>query len=455
MKKINLPRIMLVGTGSSSGKTTVTIALLQALKEKGLNLTAFKCGPDYIDPMFHSKVMGIKSRNLDLFLCDHNSLHFLLGENSRESDVAIIEGAMGMYDGLSFKDDSYSANHISRITSTPELLVVNVKGKGRSVLASLKGYIDFHENNLKGVILNNCSKAMYKTYKEVIEEELNINCYGFLPNIPETSIGSRHLGLITAEEIDDIQKKINILGETALETIDIDNILELAREVNEITYEEINLDPIVNEPVKIGVAKDKAFNFYYEDNLNLLRRLGAELVYFSPLHDKEIPRGIQGLIFGGGYPEENLDTLMYNESMKASIKEASLYDVPIYAECGGFMYLGESIARFGRTYKGVGIVPGNSHMTQGLVRFGYKTLTAKVDNLMCKKGEKIKCHEFHYSDTDDYGNSFESERPSGLRMETIYTKGNIFAGYPHIHWFSNIKFAENFLKKCGETKPWK
>ncbi|SFE40497.1 cobyrinic acid a,c-diamide synthase [Peptostreptococcaceae bacterium pGA-8] len=455
MKNLKIPRVMICGTASGSGKTTVTLAILSAVKSMDKKVAAFKCGPDYIDPMFHSKVLGIRSRNLDLFLCGYDMVKNLLGENSKSSEIAVIEGVMGIYDGIGFRDDSYSANHIAKITDTPEVMVVSVKGMGRSIVAAIKGYLDLHENNLKGVILNNCSKGMYKIYKTIIEEDLNIRCFGYLPSFPEATIGSRHLGLITADEIVDIKERIKTLGEKALESIDFKGLFEIAEEADELTYDEPVISPVTVKKPRIAVAYDKAFNFYYEDNIELLQKLGADIIKFSPINDMHLPKDINGLIFGGGYPEEYLDDLMNNGSMKEDIKSAYNKGIPVYAECGGFMYLAESITKDGKKYPGVGIVSGNSHMTKSLVRFGYKTLRAEKDNFMCKAGEEIKCHEFHYSETDDYGNGFKAIRPSGSAMETIHIHKNLWAGYPHVHWYSNIGVAENFVKACGVAEAWK
>lgn len=452
MKRIKIPRIMLVGTGSGSGKTTATIALIKALSLMDKKVSSFKCGPDYIDPMFHTEVMGVSSRNIDLYLQGYDALETILG-HSEGSDIAVIEGVMGMYDGLSFKDDSYSANHISRLTETPEILVASVAGKGRSLLASLKGYLDFHENLLRGVLLNNCSESMFKIFKPLIESELSIPCIGYLPKIKEASIGSRQLGLITAEEIEDLQDKIQVLGETFLKTVDMDAILEIASDAGNLAYEEVRINKIAEKPVKIAIAKDRAFCFAYKDNLDVLEKLGAEIEFFSPMNDKKLPENINGIIIGGGYPENYLDRIMNNESMKESIRNANLAGIPIYAESGGYTYLAETITYFGQTYKGVGIVPGNITMSDSLVRFGYKTLTANVDNILCKAGEQTKCHEHHYMTTDNFGSAFEAKKESGLTYEAIHATKNIVAGFPCIHWLSNISFAENFIKACEERKP--
>ena len=448
--KSKINRVLLAGTGSGCGKTTVVCGLLKALADRGQKAASFKCGPDYIDPMFHSEIIGTKSRNLDLYLCSADTVKYLLSKDAAGFDVAIIEGVMGMYDGLGFETDDFSANHISRETQTPELLIVNVKGKSLSLLAEISGYLNFAENQVQGVILTNCAKGMYPVYRKMIEEKLNLKVYGFLPQLKEAEIGSRHLGLVTAQEIEDLKTKIEIMGKAAAESLDLDGILALAESTPELTYEELKITPVCKKPVKIGVAKDKAFCFYYEDNFELLTALGGELVFFSPMEDDALPEGICGLILGGGYPEEHLKRLTANQSMMSSIKEAAGKGMPIYAECGGFMYLGRTITKDGETFETVGVIDGNSHMTEGLVRFGYKTLTANRDNLMCKAGEQIRCHEFHYSDTDHQGDGFTAAKSSGKCWQAVVASDTIFAGYPHLHLWSNRRFAENFVRKCGE-----
>ena len=385
-----------------------------------------------------------------MYLCSADTVKYLLSKDAAGFDVAIIEGVMGMYDGLGFETDDFSANHISRETQTPELLIVNVKGKSLSLLAEISGYLNFAENQVQGVILNNCAKGMYPVYRKMIEEKLNLKVYGFLPQLKEAEIGSRHLGLVTAQEIEDLKTKIEIMGKAAAESLDLDGILALAESTPELTYEELQVTPVCKKPVKIGVAKDKAFCFYYEDNFELLTALGGELVFFSPMEDDALPEGICGLILGGGYPEEHLKRLTANQSMMSSIKEAAGKGMPIYAECGGFMYLGRTITKDGETFETVGVIDGNSQMTEGLVRFGYKTLTANRDNLMCKAGEQIRCHEFHYSDTDHHGDGFTAAKSSGKCWQAVVASDTIFAGYPHLHLWSNRRFAENFVRKCGE-----
>ncbi|MGF6375631.1 cobyrinic acid a,c-diamide synthase [Clostridiales Family XIII bacterium PM5-7] len=448
--KSNFSRVMIVGTGSGCGKTTVTCALLKALKDRNLNIASFKCGPDYIDPMFHSEIIGTKSRNLDLFLCGENTVNYLLARQESMADLAVIEGVMGMYDGLGFDHDLYSANDIAKKTKTPEVLVVNVRGKSVSLLAEITGYLNFAENNLAGVILNHCTKGMYPIYKNMIEEKLNLRVFGYMPMIPEAEIGSRHLGLITAEEIENLKAKVDILGKTAESTLDVDGLVGLAKATDSFDYQSIPVEKLDGRAPRIGIAKDKAFCFYYQDNLELLEALGAELVPFSPMTEKHLPDNLNGLIFGGGYPEEYLVELSENRTMLAEIREAIKNGTPTYAECGGFMYLGETITKDENTYKLVGAITGNSKMTESLVRFGYKTLTANKNNLMCSKGDQIQCHEFHYSDTDDHGDGFTAEKTNGKTWQTVVATDRIFAGYPHLHLWSNLQFAKEFVRKCQD-----
>ena len=442
-------RFMIVGTGSGSGKTTVTCAILKALQNRGLKLASFKCGPDYIDPMFHSKVIGTKSRNLDLYMCGEETVNYLFAKNSEGADLSVIEGVMGMYDGLVANSDRYSSNHLALVTNTPQILVVNTRGMSFSLVAQIYGYLNFKKNNLSGVILNNTSEKMYLVYK-MIEDTLDIKVYGYMKTCDEAIIKSRHLGLITAGEIEDINQKLNLLAKEAEATIDMDGLISLSQKNPDFSYQDIRISPIVsNEPVTIGVVQDRAFCFYYEDNLALLKQLGAKIIYFSPLSDQTLPENIDGLLLGGGYPEEYAKQLSENTKMLESIKNAVLNGIPTVAECGGYMYLCNSITdRTKAAYKMAGVIDTASKMTEKLSRFGYVTLSAKKDNMMCKKGESIRAHEFHYSDSDNSGNDFTAKKENGVSWECIYADDTLFAGYPHIHFWGNIDFAKNFIQKC-------
>ena len=409
-----MSRVMIAAISSGSGKTTITCGLLQALVNRKLKVSSFKCGPDYIDPMFHTKVIKTKSKNLDSFFYDENTLKYLMDKSMKNTDISIIEGAMGFYDGLStssFKGTSYE---ISKITKTPVILVVNAKGMSRSIVPMIKGFLEYVENsNIKGVILNEISKMIYKDIKDLIEEELNIKVFGYVPNIKDLTIESRHLGLITPSEVKNLEEKLNKLAEVLEETLDIDKIISLANTSKKLDYEKINVPKINlkdNKKIKIAIAYDEAFCFYYEDNINLLKKMGVEIVYFSPIHDKFLPKNINGLILGGGYPELYAKELSNNKSMKESIYNEINNGLITIAECGGFMYLHENMEDInGISYEMVGIIKGKSYKTSKLNRFGYINIKALEDNFLCKKDEIIKGHEFHYFDSTNCGEKFFAE----------------------------------------------
>lgn len=449
-----MSRVMIAAISSGSGKTTITCGLLQALVNRKLKVSSFKCGPDYIDPMFHTKVIKTKSKNLDSFFYDENTLKYLMDKSMKNTDISIIEGVMGFYDGLStssFKGTSYE---ISKITKTPVILVVNAKGMSRSIVPMIKGFLEYVENsNIKGVILNEISKMIYKDIKDLIEEELNIKVFGYVPNIKDLTIESRHLGLITPSEVKNLEEKLNKLAEVLEETLDIDKIISLANTSKKLDYEKINVPKINlkdNKKIKIAIAYDEVFCFYYEDNINLLKKMGVEIVYFSPIHDKFLPKNINGLILGGGYPELYAKELSNNKSMKESIYNEINNGLITIAECGGFMYLHENMEDInGISYEMVGIIKGKSYKTSKLNRFGYINIKALEDNFLCKKDEIIKGHEFHYFDSTNCGEKFFAEKPSKKRSwKCINLTNNLFAGYPHIHFYSNLNVPYNFIKAC-------
>lgn len=450
--KMKIPRIILAGTNSGSGKTTITCAILRALMNTGIKPAAFKCGPDYIDPMFHAEVVGAKSRNLDLFMLSKGACKYLLAKNAVGSDISVIEGVMGYYDGMSGNNTDISTYHLSKVTNTPCILIVNCKGSSLSLAALIKGFAEFRsDSNVRGVILNKLSEFLYQGYKEMIERETGIPVVGFFSDIKECVIESRHLGLITAAEINNLQSKINLLAEQAMKTIDLKALLEVANKAEELEYTEWDIQKCCD--VNIAVAKDKAFCFYYEDSLELLESLGAKITYFSPLEDKVLP-DCDGLILGGGYPEIHAKQLSENKEMLNSIQSALAKDLPCIAECGGFMYLLDSIAgKDGEVYPMAGALSGNAYMTDKLSRFGYITLESECDNLLANKGERINAHEFHYSDSTANGSSYIAIKPTSAKQwSCINASEFLYAGYPHIHLWGNIDFARKFLRKCLDYK---
>jgi cobyrinic acid a,c-diamide synthase len=305
--------------------------------KRGRIPAAFKCGPDYIDPMFHTEVIGAKSRNLDLFMLSQEVCSYLLAVNSAEADIAVLEGVMGYYDGLGAQSTEASSYHLASVTRTPVIFIVNCGGASLSLAAMIRGFISFREDSgLKGIILNNLSPSLYPRYKEILEKETGLPVAGFFPKMPECSLESRHLGLITAQEVIGLQHKLKLLARQAEETLDLDLLLTIAAEAPELDYTELTISK--GPSVTIGVAKDKAFCFYYQDNLELLEKMGASILYFSPLDDKALP-ACDGLMLGGGYPEIYASRLSKNTSMLTSVKQALHSGMPCLAECGGYMYL--------------------------------------------------------------------------------------------------------------------
>lgn len=448
-------KIMIAAGSSGSGKTTVTCGILQALKHMGLKVGAFKCGPDYIDPMFHKSAIGIPSRNIDMFLHDEGTLKYLFKRASANLDIAVAEGVMGYYDGLSMGSDRASSYHIAKTLDMPVILVVNAKGMALSIVPLIKGLLEFRkDSNIRGVILNRVSAGVYESLKKVIENELPLKVLGYLPHDESITIDSRHLGLVTPDNIDDLNERLEKLLQTSIKCMDMEELINLAAdEENKQEIKEINVTS-PNKNIPIAVAKDEAFCFYYEDNMDLLKRLGLRPVYFSPLRDRAIPEGVRGLILGGGYPENYAKELSGNTSMLVSVKKELDKGLPCLAECGGYMYLHRSIEGMdGRSYNMTGFIEEDSFRCSHLVRFGYVNITAKEENAYLLAGESIKAHEFHYWDSTNQRSIFRAEKPDGKRSWDCYDiKNNTLMGYPHLSYYSNINLVRRFVSKACEYK---
>lgn len=452
MKTI-IPRLMLAAPASGSGKTTIFCALLGALQKRQYKSVAFKSGPDYIDPMFHRTVLETPSHNLDMFLLGGGDVGALrtkqfVCQYSQGADIALIEGAMGYYDGIGTTSEN-SAYSIAKCTKTPVILVLNGKGAALSLAAMIHGFQTYREDNyIAGFILNQVKKGVYAYFKEAIEEAVGIPGCGYLPPLPEGTLQSRHLGLVTAAEVGHIQEKMRLLAETAEETLDIDRLIQLAHMARTLTVPDWELPK--GQAVTIAVAKDEAFCFYYEAALDVLRQMGAKLVFFSPLRDTALPP-CDGLYFGGGYPELHAQTLAANETMKRAIHEAMAKGTPCIAECGGFMYLLEAYEDQGKRYPFVGAITGTSHMTPSLTRFGYVQVKAQDDTAFCPKGYTFPAHEFHYSDSNHNGTACIAIKAKGKRhWPCFHSVGNLWAGYPHMHFAGCLEFAQQFLRRCRE-----
>lgn len=447
--KQKTPRIMLAGTHSGCGKTTLTCALLQAFINRGLQCAAFKCGPDYIDPMFPREIIGAKSANLDLFFFDGNTARCLLAENSRDCDLSLIEGVMGYYDGLGTSTRA-SSYELSRETESPVILLVDAKGAALSALAVIRGFLSFcPDHNIRGVILNRCSAASYGILKDEIIRRFagRVRPLGYFPERRELRLESRHLGLVTAAEVTDLKQKLRLLAAQAEESLDIDGILALNETAPELEFQPLMI-PRFEESVRIAVARDRAFCFYYEDNLALLRKLGAELAPFSPLEDRELPEKVHGLYLGGGYPELYARELSENAAMRDAVRRALQRGLPCVAECGGFMYLTDAI----EDWPMAGVLSTRCRDTGGLRRFGYIQMEARTDCVLCKAGERLRAHEFHHFDCEEPGRDFKAVKASGKSWDCVYANARLYAGFPHLHFYSDLNLAVNFYRACLEEK---
>ena len=449
-------RIMIAAPQSGSGKTLITCALLQALKEKNYHLESFKCGPDYIDPMFHKTVLGISSRNLDPFFTEDSITRMLLSKGQDSRDLAVIEGVMGLYDGLGGIREEASSYALAKATNTPILLTVNARGMGRSLLALLSGFLQYDTAHLiKGVILNQTPSSFASVLAKEIEETFHIPVVASFPVRDDVRIESRHLGLVMPYELEDIQSRLKIASQVLCENANIEQILEIAKSAPKLEYD-VKRDikqKLTEKTIRIGVARDEAFCFYYEDNLDLLKSLGAKLIFFSPLHDDTLPKDLDGILFGGGYPELYLKELEENESMRNSVKSAIENKMPSLAECGGFMYLHDTIFDSEKKpYKMAGVIHACCMKKERLVRFGYLTLNSKTDSFL-KKGETIRGHEFHYYDSEDNGECAIAKKPVGTKSwECVHAGSDHWWGFAHLSYYSNPKFAEKFAEACRSYK---
>lgn len=484
--KIN--RFMIAAPKSGSGKTMITCALLQLLKDNGKNVSSYKCGPDYIDPMFHKKVLGVPSKNLDTFFTDEKTTVQLFLDERADGDFAVLEGVMGLYDGLGGIYEQGSSYHLAKVTQTPIILVVDAKGMGKSVLALIAGFLQYDTHHLiKGVLLNRMSKGYYDIIKPLIEKELSVKVVGYFPEQKDIGLSSRHLGLVMPDELSDIKKQLNETADRLKKTIDMDLFIDIAEAADEIGDSENadkdkrqtlkNAEPMrlqdQNNTVNIAVAMDEAFCFYYEDNLKLLEKCGAKLQYFSPLHDTSLPEDCDAMLLGGGYPELYAKELSKNVSMLNTIKKAFRAGMPTVAECGGFMYLHAYIRNICddtdeqnkadvqnkadiqndmNKSKLVGALDGGCHFKGKLVRFGYIELAEKHSNFL-PPNEKIKAHEFHYYDSTDNGADCIATKPAtGRSYDCVISHDNYWLGFPHLYYPSNPHFAESLVRKAYEYR---
>lgn len=459
------PGVLIAATKSGSGKTTITCALLQALKERGIRTRAFKCGPDYIDPMFHKQIIGVPSRNLDTFFSGPEQIRKLYQMNSKETDdraeISVIEGVMGLYDGLGGIREEGSAYHLAEVLDIPIVLVLDAHGMGRSMIPLLFGFLKYDKSHLiRGVILNRTTPMFLQTIAPLIEQELKLPVLGCFPKTQKLVMPGRHLGLVMPDEIDDIRRQLHEAAVQLEKTVDIDRILAIADEAGE--WETGNeLEP-GNEPLtgwnrcanlRLAVAQDEAFCFYYEDNLRMLRESGVTIVPFSPVHDQTLPEDIDGILLGGGYPELHARALAANKKMRKAIRDSITAGMPSVAECGGFMYLHDTLVdKTGASFGMAGVLPAECKDTGKLVRFGYVEIEEKEAGWL-PAATRIRGHEFHYYDSSDNGMDCVAQKPvTGRNWPCIHSAPEHWWGYPHLYYPSNPEFVYHFV---AQMRKWK
>ncbi len=455
--------IMIAAPSSGSGKTMITCGLLTLLKEKGISLWAFKCGPDYIDGLFHRQVLGIEGGNLDSFFASREQLGESLSQ-AEQSHFVVAEGVMGYFDGLGGDSAAASTYETAAMTGLPVILVVDAKGSSLSLAAQIQGFLNFRvpksrdeapENNgIKAVIFNRMSAMLYPKMKALTEELTGIRVAGYVPELPFLSVKSRHLGLVLPEEIQDLKGQLCRLAAVMEETVDWKLLMELGEERTQSLPGPGKDAFSAKSSFKLAVARDAAFCFYYRDNLELLKKQGAEPVFFSPLFDKKLPEGIGGLLLGGGYPENAAKQLSDNRAMRREIFKLAEEGLPILAECGGYLYLLEELEGSDKiSYPMCGVLPGKGYRKGKNGRFGYLFLEPIEDTPYLKQGEQVRGHEFHYWDCQVPEEAYQclAKKPSGDRSwHCMQTKKRVMAGFPHLYYPSCPQFVSRFGDACRE-----
>lgn len=470
--------IIISSNCSGGGKSTFTLALMKALINRNYDVQGYKTGPDYIDTAFHTHVCKKYSRNLDLFIMGEEGVK--LSYSKGEGDIGIIEGVMGLYDGLGY-DSNYSTYHLSKVLKLPIILLITPKAQSNTLCAELMGILNYENANIKGVVLNNISKEFYELLKELIERNTSLKVFGYIPKEEGIILKSRHLGLVQSSEIEDLDKKINFSASLLEEHVNVEEIIDCLEETTKYTCENVK---VADKTLKIGYAYDKAFSFYYKDNLELFEEVG-ELIPFSPLKDKKLPEDIDFLYIGGGYPEVFEKELSGNKDLLSDIKYKLEKGLPTFAECGGLMYL----TKGSDTSNLVGFFDGIYKMTDKLVNFGYAKIKVRTSDprgslvprgLLVPRGShvprglhvqtndiqtsgwnvfppglEINCHEFHKSYVElkeerifTLSKDFYTEK----KWECGYIKKNVIACYAHVHFYGNIEFFNSLIKLAKEYK---
>ena len=453
---------LIAGTGSGDGKTTIALALMRALKNRKLDVAPFKCGPDYIDPAFHRKAAGCESRNLDCWMMGADNVKRAFIQASQAGDLSVVEGVMGLFDASRPDTLHGSSAEVAELLDLPVVLVVNAKGMAGSIAAMVKGYCEFRKNlKFAGVIANFVGS---ERHADILAEALRVNelppLLGYMLRNDEFKLPERHLGLVPFFENCKSDEWFDALAKFAETNIDIDLLLERSSVGFEDTVEIAGGTYSISPLKRVAVAMDEAFNFYYQDNLDWLREQGYELIYFSPLKDYDLPENTDLLYIGGGFPEMFAEELEKNCEMRTAIKDYADNGGQVYAECGGFMYLSDSLATAeGTTHKMCGVIPGNSVMGKRMRSLGYRYVENIHDSPLFPRGAQLRGHEFHWSDMQ-----FSSDVPQAFNVKSVrdgvpwsstgYFSENITASYIHLYFRSLISEPLNlgFLEQHGRNQ---
>jgi len=456
----NYPRILIAGTNSGVGKTTITLGLMSVLKKRGFAVQGYKVGPDYIDPSHHTAVTGRPSRNLDTWLMSRDVCLELFERSLVQSDIAVIEGVMGLYDGCMDGTEYGSTAHLSKILNTPTILVIDARGMSRSAGAIVLGYKNFDKDiRIRGIILNRIkSERHYVSIKKSIEDNCDIPVLGYLSFNEEIILPERHMGLVPSAEQELSKSAYQKIGNLMSATVDIDRLISIASSVNSLPAFKKTVFVGNNDRFyfRIAVAVDEAFNFYYQDNLDLVESYGVELAYFSPIYDKYLPADIDGLYIGGGFPELYAAMLASNTTMKESIRKAYKNGVLIYGECGGMMYLLEQMVDFkNKTYEMCGILKGMTKMENKRQGLGYVTVQAQHDNLLCNNGDVFRAHEFHWSslhvpEGTSYAYTISKCDENKTKADGLFAD-RVMGSYAHVHFATDPRLAKHFLQNIKKA----
>ncbi|AFY43348.1 cobyrinate a,c-diamide synthase [Nostoc sp. PCC 7107] len=455
--------LVIAGERSGVGKTTVTLALLASLCRRGGQVQSFKVGPDYIDPMFHQYVTGLACRNLDPVLTSEVYVQQCFAKHHQTSEYALVEGVMGLFDGVMGSGEEASLHpftfastaHIAQLLDLPVVLVIDCSRLSGSVAAIAHGYCSFDPKiKIAGLVLNRVGSDRHLSLLKDALQSLQLPILGVLRRQDNITIPDRHLGLVPTGEISELDAVVERLADLGDNCFDWQSLLPLLK-----TQHRLNapLPLTALTKIRIAVARDRAFNFYYQDNLDILQQLGAELVFWSPLADSELPPNIQGMYFGGGFPEVFAEQLTKNTNVLQAVKTAILQGMPTIAECGGLMYLCAEIIDFeGKTYPMVGIIPTSACMG-GRLTLGYRRAIALQDSLLVNAGTNIYGHEFHRSSlsTNSHQPLFETYRydcDENMGFEGWNLSVNLHASYIHLHWGASIEIPQRFIQQCQSNR---